>query len=118
MAEVNITDISSHKLHIGFDLTNTTKVKLYCEGRDFSFPIMGFGTKNLTVCHNTLIDESLQKQLTNNIKIQAMSLPLYIKRLLMSMKLFVETFCSIPNLHTKSRTNIEKGRFYERLQNY
>ncbi|ANN34858.1 hypothetical protein A9498_26545 [Bacillus thuringiensis serovar coreanensis] len=136
LAEVNITDIASHKLQtiIGIDLTNTTKVKLYCEGRDFSFPIMGFGTKNLTVCHNTLIDESLQKQLSNSIKIQGY-IPTFIHhdkestaaeiapRLITNIfgfakrdkttfnvdEIICKTFCSIPNLHTKIGADVKRA---------
>ncbi|HGA0700395.1 TPA: hypothetical protein ACIQN5_001302 [Bacillus cereus] len=136
LAEANINDIASHKLQtiIGINLTNTSKVKVFCEGHDFSFPIMGFGTKNLTVCHKTLIDESLHKQLTNNFKVQNY-IPTFIHydkestaveiapRLITNIfgfakrdkktfnvdEIICKTFCSIPNLHKKIGADVKRA---------
>lgn len=136
LAEATTNNITSHKLQtiIGIDLTNIEKVKVFCEGRDFSFPIMGFGTKYLAVCHKHLIDESLQKQISNNISIEG-HIPTFIHydkestiveiapRLITNIFGFAKrdtkvfnvdeiisvTFCSIPNLHKKIGADVKKA---------
>ncbi|MBD8074968.1 hypothetical protein [Bacillus thuringiensis] len=136
LAEPGINNVTSHKLQtiIGINLTNTAKVKVFCEGRNFSFPIMGFGTKHLAVCHKHLIDESLQKQLSNTISIQGY-IPTFIHydkestiveiapRLLTNIFGFAKrdkkvfnvdeiisvTVCSIPNLHKKIGADVKRA---------